>query len=124
MLCETDNSCSSWLDQTLNRSKSYSRWVWFGGLFLLLVIAGGIGVGVWATRNNPGHQQPTAIGGSADNLVTSVVSSSTAGVAAAGKSTSLHVSPTNTVARREARAIPTHLIARHKHLKNREASAW
>ena len=101
------------------------------GLALLVLIAGGIGVGVYLTRNSPSHQQPTAIGGSADNLATSTTVVSTSGAKGAASSSSLHVSPTNTVARREVDALltpraplPTALVARHKHHKNRAADVW
>ncbi|KJA20155.1 hypothetical protein HYPSUDRAFT_78460 [Hypholoma sublateritium FD-334 SS-4] len=120
---------SSWLKQTLNGSKRHSRSIWLIGMLLLVLIAGSIGVGVYFTRNSPGHQQPTAIGGSADNLATSTAVATSAGAKAS--SSSLHVSPTNTVARRDGDALltpraplPTALVARHKHLKNRAVDVW
>lgn len=123
---------SSWLKQTLSGSKRYSRSIWLIGVLLLVLIAGSIGVGVYFTRNSPGHQQPTAIGGSADNLATSAAVAATSGAkGVAASSSSLHVSPTNTVARRAGDALltpraplPTALVARHKHLKNRAVDVW
>ncbi|KAF9523417.1 hypothetical protein CPB83DRAFT_690915 [Crepidotus variabilis] len=114
---------SSWLKKTRSGSSQLSRWVWIIGILLILVILGGVGVGVYFTRNNPSHQQPKAIGGAAAN---SDVPVATAAVAAGGgggavgsgtKPTTVaglapgqrptvdpasvkHVSPTNTVARR------------------------
>ena len=71
---------------------------------LLVLIVGGVAAGVYFTRNNPSNTQPKAFGGSANQAAT-FSSSATASVVT-GKngaaSTVLHVSPTNTVQRREA----------------------
>ena len=71
---------------------------------LLILIVGGVAAGVYFTRNNPSNTQPKAFGGSANQAAT-FSSSATASVVT-GKngaaSTVLHVSPTNTVQRREA----------------------
>lgn len=112
---------SSWLHQTKSGAARHSRWVWIIGIILIILIAGGAGVGYYLTRNSPGNQQPTAIGGSANNLATAVVPTSTA-AGGSMSSSSLHVSPTNTVARRRARAVPTQILRRH--LRNREMSSW
>ncbi|KAJ3479355.1 hypothetical protein NLJ89_g12332 [Agrocybe chaxingu] len=99
---------SSWLQKTRSGAAQHSRWVWVVGLFLILCIAGGIGFGVYASRNSPDHQKPTAIGGSADNAATFATAATAAAVGTAAKSsTRLHVSPTNTVERREAGPEPT-----------------
>ncbi|KAF8965963.1 hypothetical protein BDZ97DRAFT_1756967 [Flammula alnicola] len=126
---------SSWLHKTRNGSDRLSRWVWVVGVILLICIAGGIGVGVYLTRNNPGHQAPTAIGGSADNLAT-YTSSAAVATGAGGKtlSSSLHVSPTNTVKRRDGGLVtpapvlppvPTQVMALRMHAKRRaNAPEW
>jgi hypothetical protein len=68
-------------------------------------IAGAIGLAWYLSHNAPSHQQPTAIGGSADELASSsssVILTSTRSLGVGGQpvQTSPHVSPTNTVARR------------------------
>lgn len=90
---------SSWLKKTRSGSARLSRWVWIVGIILLICIGGGAGLGVYMTRKSPGHQQPTAIGGSADNTAGPTPSATPSGTAK-GSSTRLHVTPTNTVARR------------------------
>lgn len=77
-------------------------------------IAGGIGVAWYFTHNNPSHQQPKVFGGSADEGITSTTSSSvssSSSTAIVGISSSPHVSPTNTVARRATfpDPAPTHI---------------
>ena len=81
---------------------------------LLILIVGGVAAGVYFTRNNPSNTQPKAFGGSANQAAT-FSSSATASVVT-GKngaaSTVLHVSPTNTVQRREAGEVrPTAVAA-------------
>ena len=121
---------SSWLRKTQSGTNRLSRWVWVIGVFLLLIIAGGIGIGIFLSRNAPSHQQPTAIGGSADNLASSGPTTTTAKTVS-GKtitSSSLHVSPTNTVARREDEIFPTPVPAPsvvpavRRHLNRRSSS--
>jgi len=128
---------SSWLRKTRSGSNRLSRWVWVISVFLLLLIAGGIGVGLYFSSHSPGHQQPTAIGGSADNLASSVPVVSSAKKTASGSakgtaSSILHVSPTNTVARRDGESVfptpvPTVAAAVRRHVghnaKNRR-EAW
>jgi len=82
-----------------------SRLVFCIGIFLVLIAAGAIGLGWWAAHNDNSHNQPTAIGGSAHEAGS--VSSSVQAAGTASVHTSLHVSPTNTVARREAEASVT-----------------
>lgn len=93
---------SAWLRKTQNGSNRLALWVWIVGIILVLAAAGGVGLGVYFSRNSPSNQQPTAIGGSADQA--QAVSSSTMKTVGTGGTahvqTSLHVSPTNTVARR------------------------
>ena len=92
-------------------------------MILILAIIGGIGFGVWMSRNSPGHQQPKAIGGSDDNLATGTTTKTTAlksTTAAAGASDSVkHVRPTNTVARREPEPTPLeHIVGKHRNKRD------
>lgn len=91
---------SMWLKKTQSGTNRMSRLVFCIGIFLVIVAAGAIGLGWWAAHNDNSHNQPTAIGGSAKEAGSPVSSSVTAG-GTASVQTSLHVSPTNTVARRE-----------------------
>jgi hypothetical protein len=105
---------SSWLRKTQSGTTRMSRWVCIIGAILVICIAGGIGVGWYFTHNNPSHQQPKVFGGSADEGITSTTSSSALSSSATpvhGISSSPHVSPTNTVARRAAfpDPAPTHI---------------
>ncbi|KAF8625959.1 hypothetical protein AX17_006684 [Amanita inopinata Kibby_2008] len=99
----TSRKESNWLKKTKNGASQLSRWVWVVGIVLLLCVVGAVGLRIWLTRNNPNHQQPKAFGGSADQAATASPSSGPGGTM-----TSLHVSPTYTVARRNAwNAAPT-----------------
>ena len=125
---------SSWLKKTRNGSARLSRWVWILGIVLLLCIGGGAGLGVYMTRKSPGHQQPTAIGGSADNTAGPTSSAKPSGPPPPkGSSTRLHVTPTNTVARRSHEdafltpaPLPTPALALRMHAKRRLVArdAW
>ncbi|EJF56677.1 hypothetical protein DICSQDRAFT_141133 [Dichomitus squalens LYAD-421 SS1] len=101
---------SMWLRKTQNGTTRMSRWVWFVGLILLLIVAGAIGLGWWVAHNNTTHTAPKAIGGSADEKSIESASSAAAAHLATSSSTSLHVSPTNTVARRADEPIPTSVV--------------
>ena len=88
-------------------------------------------LGVYMTRKSPGHQQPTAIGGSADNTAGPISSTTSSGPVAkgSGSSTRLHVTPTNTVARRSPENVfltpapaPTPALALRMHAKRRLAA--
>jgi hypothetical protein len=111
---------SSWLKTTEGRTKSMFRWVFFLGLILTLCTVGAIGLWWYASHNSTTHSQPSAIGGSADEGGGSTVLSSVgsaSGPAALG--TSLHVSPTNTVARRIiSESEPTGLALGTRHKKH------
>ncbi|KAJ3731266.1 hypothetical protein DFJ43DRAFT_1155773 [Lentinula guzmanii] len=89
---------SSWLKTTQGRTNSMFRWVFFIGMILAVCALGAIGLWWYASHNSTAHDQPQALGGSEKESG----SSSTVGVAssAATLQASLHVSPTNTVARR------------------------
>lgn len=102
---------SSWLKKTQSGSVRLNRWVGVVAVLLVASIVAAVGLGVYFNRNAPGHQQPKVFGGSADEVGSSVSSSAsasasaTSGVKGGGvvqsTSSSLHVSPTFTVARRE-----------------------
>jgi len=99
---------SSWLKKTRDGSARHSLWVWIVGIFLLLCIGGGIGLGVYMSRKSPSHQTPVVIGGSA-NYTAGPSSPPVAPTKSGGprqSSSRLHVSPTNTVARRLAEDVP------------------
>lgn len=98
---ENRKSSSSWLKKTQNGSTRLSRWVWIVGMLLAICAAAAIGLGIWISHKSASHQQPVVIGGSADNAATETVTDTSAvGKGTASVATSLHVSPTNTVARR------------------------
>ena len=84
----------------------HARVVWFTAILVLGLITGGVVLGVFLRRNTPAHQQPAALGGSADSLATSTSSSVARTMITPGNTqpsqTSLHVSPTLTLANREA----------------------
>ncbi|KAI0789612.1 hypothetical protein C8Q75DRAFT_806779 [Abortiporus biennis] len=102
---------SPWLRKTTNGTTRMSRWVWIIGIFLLICVAGGIGIGWWIAHNDKSHDAPTAIGGSANEkaLSSSAAAATSVGTDGHTKSSSPHVSPTNTVARRAflADVVPT-----------------
>ncbi|KAI6147160.1 hypothetical protein BKA82DRAFT_247637 [Pisolithus tinctorius] len=96
---------SSWLVKTQNGISRMSRWVWLIA-FLILV-----GIGLFAayeiTHKSTTTTQPTAVGGKASETA----GPTSKAAPAATQSTSLHVSPTYTVARRAAEPRPTPLDA-------------
>ncbi|THH19094.1 hypothetical protein EW146_g2016 [Bondarzewia mesenterica] len=100
---------SAWLRKTENGTNRLSRWVWIIGFFLLVCIGLASGLGWYATHNKPAHQQPKVFGGSENETLTSAGTATGAvkgSVVTASSSSSPHVSPTNTVARREASPDP------------------
>ena len=105
---------STWLRKTQDGTNRLARWVWIVGIILILAIAAGIGFGWYFSHNSPPNEQPTAFGGSANQSQGSSSTLKTVGSPpTAGVMTTLHVSPTNTVARR---ASHTHLPRRsHRH---------
>ncbi|THV03048.1 hypothetical protein K435DRAFT_652130 [Dendrothele bispora CBS 962.96] len=90
---------SLWLKKTQNGTNRMSRLLFCIGIFLVLIAAGAIGLGWWVAHNDNSHNQPTAIGGSAKEA--GDASSSVRATGTASVHTSLHVTPTNTVARRD-----------------------
>lgn len=95
----TKSKTSQWLKKTQSGTNRMSRLLFCIGMFLVIVAAGAIGLGWWAAHNDDSHNQPTAIGGSAGEA--GDASSSVRAGGTASVRTSLHVAPTNTVARRD-----------------------
>jgi hypothetical protein len=94
-----------------NRSNRQTRMVWLTGIFIILLIAGGVVLGLFLSRKAPSNQQPVALGGSADSLGTSTSGSSSVGggtskPAAQPSQTSFHVTPTFTLKNREPGPSP------------------
>ncbi|KAJ6621805.1 hypothetical protein B0H10DRAFT_2214863 [Mycena sp. CBHHK59/15] len=115
---DRDVEKSSWLEKNEGKSSAYSRRVWFIGLLLVLVspsllpllnlalmtptpaqlAGGGIGIGVYLSFHSSSNTRPDTLGGSAG--FTSAGAAGTAVTTTGGAtatSSSLHVSPTNTV---------------------------
>ncbi|KAJ7195486.1 hypothetical protein GGX14DRAFT_376905 [Mycena pura] len=118
---------SAWLQKNTGGDSRYRRWVWIVGIVLVICAAGGIGIGVYLSQQASAHYRPDAIGGSAnESLGATVATSKTASSAhasakgALATSSALHVSPTNTVARREPAPQITH-VAGHA-ARNRRAA--
>ena len=93
-----------------NGSNRQSRMVWLTGIFIILLIAGGVVLGLFLSRKAPSNQQPVALGGSADATSVSGGASSVGGAtsksAAHSSQTSFHVTPTFTLKNREPDASP------------------
>nr|GAT43183.1 predicted protein [Mycena chlorophos] len=104
---------SAWLKKNQSGTSNLRRWVWVVGMILVICAAAGIGIGVYVAEKSAANERPETIGGAADESAiptptTAVATGKGAGTAAAGalgKSSELHVSATNTVARREP--VPT-----------------
>jgi hypothetical protein len=108
---------SNWLKTTQGRSNAMSRWVFLIGIVLTICAIGAIGLGVYLSHESTSVTQPNAIGGSADESgSTSLLPEVGDVTSSATLATSLHVSPTNTVARRFDEPEPTGpaLDKRHK----------
>jgi hypothetical protein len=80
-----------------------SRLVWIIGVLLLIIIGGAIGFGIYISHNSTSSSSPKALGGS-ENQGFSVRITTTD--AHGSTTTSVGVSPTNTVARRWAEPDP------------------
>lgn len=98
---------SSWLAKTRSGTTRLSRLVWIIGMLLMTCVATGIGVGWYFSHKNPSNQQPAAIGGSANEKFSSSISAPSSTSVTSVVSSSRHVSPTNTVARRAGYPEPT-----------------
>ncbi|KAI0269878.1 hypothetical protein BC834DRAFT_863744 [Gloeopeniophorella convolvens] len=97
---------STWLRKTQNGSSRLSLWVWVIGLILLACVGLGIGVGWYVSHKSPSHQDPTALGGGANKGIVTTTSGVLIGTGT-GAHLSPHVTPTNTVLRREAMPDPS-----------------
>jgi len=85
---------SAWLRKTQSDTNRMSRWVWVVGLLLLVGVGLAIGGGLYLSHKSAPHQDPTALGGGADQGDT-ITSTQQATIGSPS-----HVTPTNTVARR------------------------
>jgi hypothetical protein len=82
---------------------------------------GAIALGWYVSHNDPAHKAPVAVGGSEEEHSdpSSAAATKTGSLGATGSS-SPHVSPTKTVARRAAVAFPTAAIHQHRrHVEQR-----
>lgn len=116
-----NNRPSTWLAKTSVRQSRFSRWVWFGAIFLVLAIVGASVLGWYLTRNNPSNTTPTAVGGK-DNEKPLPTTSSSIVVGNLGGSTSFHVSPTLTIANRVREPSSTNISgfrSSHQHKRLR-----
>jgi len=91
---------SAWLRKTQSGANRLSLWIWILGLIVFSCAGLGIGLGWYLSHKAPPHQDPTAIGGHADNGANSTSSPPVQGIFTGTDSASPHVTPTNTVARR------------------------
>jgi len=96
---------SPWLRETQSGTSRMAGWIWVIGLILLVCAGLGIGLGLYISHKAPSHQDPTAIGGGDNYGMGPTTSAGVPDVGPTGSS-SPHVSPTNTVARRAAFADP------------------
>ncbi|KAH7885234.1 hypothetical protein F5I97DRAFT_1830425 [Phlebopus sp. FC_14] len=109
IVAREEKKTSVWLSNAQSSMNRLSRWVWFVGVILFICIAIACGVGWYISHNSPSHQPPTAVGGSAGETI--------GASSVAGSTSSPHVSPTNTVARRAAMSdpVPTAINSMHGH---------
>ena len=99
-----------------NRSNRQTRVVWFTAVFIIILIAGGVVLGLFLSRKAPSNQAPVPLGGSADNGLGTSTSSSVAASnhAQPSQSSSFHVTPTLTLKNREPDPTPLAVIpAKH-----------
>ncbi|EKM51960.1 uncharacterized protein PHACADRAFT_262391 [Phanerochaete carnosa HHB-10118-sp] len=112
---------SLWLRKTQNGTTRLTRWVWVIGLLLLVCVAGGIGIGMYINSKNTTPDAPKAIGGSANEKL-QTTSSSAASAPVGATTTSFHVSPTFTVARRDDAPLPTDVPLSFVHIPKQPSS--
>jgi len=102
MVAKEEKKPSSWLIKTQGGNSRLSRWVWVIGMLLLIGVGAGIGLWYHISHSTPSHQQPTAVGGSADETDSQVSPKS----GDQASSSSPYVTPTYTLARRASDATP------------------
>ncbi|KAF8727728.1 hypothetical protein AX14_007077 [Amanita brunnescens Koide BX004] len=115
---------SNWLRQTRSGYSRLSRWIWCFGTMILIAAVLALALWFYIAHNSTSSSTPTSVGGSANEAAT--LTTSSASIVPAGSSTIRHVSPTNTVARRDIwDAFPTPIsnnsIPRRSLHKNRMA---
>lgn len=88
---------SLWLRKTQSGTNRLSRWVYVLGIVLLLLIAGGIALGVYASRKDDDstHEPPTVFGGAANEASVPDVGDKKDGSPTVRSS--FHVQPTRTL---------------------------
>ncbi|KAL4080729.1 hypothetical protein J3A83DRAFT_4153229 [Scleroderma citrinum] len=109
MVAKEEKKPSSWLIKTQNGMSWMSRWVWLIAAILLIGIGGAVAYAV--LHKSSTYTPPTAVGGSANETPGPTTIHPSSSMAATQSSSSLHVSPTYTVARRIAGPEPTPLDA-------------
>lgn len=99
---------STWLRKTQGGQKGFSKWIWVIGFIFVVAAAGGIGLGWYMSHKGPDSYKVTAVGGSEGETAAGTTSAArTVGTKGATVLSSLHVTPTNTVDRREPTPQPT-----------------
>ena len=77
---------------------------------------------MYINSKNTAHNAPKAIGGSANEKLSAASSSAAAAAAAGEATTSFHVSPTRTVARRDDAPLPTDVPLSFVHIPEQPSS--
>lgn len=97
---------SPWLRETQSGKSRMAGWVWVVGIILFACAGLGIGLGLYISHKAPSNQDPTVIGGGDNHGTGLTTSQHVTNTDTSTASSSPHVSPTNTVARRAAFADP------------------
>ncbi|KAF4577104.1 hypothetical protein EYR36_005091 [Pleurotus pulmonarius] len=94
---QTTEKQSLWLRKTQSGTNRLSRWVYVLGIVLLILIAGGIALGVYASKNDDDstHEPPTVFGGAANEASVPDVGDKKEGSPTVRSS--FHVQPTRTL---------------------------
>ncbi|KAJ6508497.1 hypothetical protein C8R45DRAFT_1208159 [Mycena sanguinolenta] len=96
-----DAEKSSWLEKIEGKRSQHSRILWIVGMIFVLLAAAGIGIGVYVSfKDNSNQSRPSTVGGAEDITSAGGVAATIGGAGNDGGSvttTSLHVSPTNTI---------------------------
>ncbi len=99
-------NCSLWLRKTQSGTNRLSRWVYVLGIVLLVLIAGGIALGVYASKKDDDstHEPPTVFGGAANEASVPDVGDKKEGSPTVRSS--FHVQPTRTLDNRAGGYAP------------------